>query len=242
MNIVVSTVGLALAGSTAGSPASARTLGGLESLDLAVLHVINVVWTHPLLDAFFVWLTHPPYEEVYFVAAALALLTVGGRRGRIAVLSIGVAVLLSDQLTASVIKPAVERMRPCFAHPEEVRLLLAKQARSFSFPSAHAANSFAVALVLFGVRRWLGWAMLGMAALIAYSRPYVGVHYPTDMVAGAVLGALLGAGVLIAQRRIEARWSARRATTVSDASDDGASSPDRPAPPKASRSRRRDDP
>jgi len=187
-----------------------------ETADLAVLETINREWTHPVLDTFFVWLTKPPHEEVYFIVAAILLMTLGGRRGRLAVPWVALAVLLADQISASVLKPWIDRMRPCFAHPEEVRLLLERQARSPSFPSSHATNAFAVAMVLFGVHKWLGWSALGLAFLIAYSRPYVGVHYPSDTLAGLVLGVLLGLGCLYLQRRFLAWRKGRQASAAAE--------------------------
>lgn len=245
----------------------------LETLDLAVLEAINGAWTHPWADVFFVWLTDPPHREIYFVVAALALIVFGGPRGRTVALTLGVAILLVDQISAEVVKPAVERMRPCFAHPDEVRLLLERQARSPSFPSNHAGNAAAFAVVMFGMGRTVGWVATVLAVLIAYSRPYVGVHYPGDVLAGAALGtAVAGAtvwtrdGVLRLWRRRASREEtgddpesgtepppdpARTNSETenetehesdlrdADACGDDPSSPDRPARPKAARSRRR---
>ena len=121
----------------------------LEAIDLRVLELINQRWVSPWLDTFFVWLTDPPYREVYFVLAAVALIALGKKKGLVAVLTLGIAIALTDQIIAEVLKPAIGRVRPLFAHPEEVRFLLGKQARSTSMPSAQAAKSFAVAVVLF---------------------------------------------------------------------------------------------
>ena len=56
-------------------------------------------------------------------------------------------------------------------------------------PSAHAANCFAVAMVLFAFYRWTVWFTVPIGSLVAFSRIYNGVHYPSDVVAGAILGA-----------------------------------------------------
>lgn len=181
-----------------------------EALDLAVLEIFNRRLSHPLLDPFFVWLTDPPARVVLFAAAALLLFLLGGRKGRIALVTLAIAVAVSDQLSSSVLKSLFDRTRPCFAHPEQVRLLL-HQAHSGSFPSSHAANGFAVAAVLFEVRRRLGWIALGLAALIAYSRVYVGVHYPSDLLAGAILGFAVGRLAVLGVRAV-ARLRKRRAT------------------------------
>ncbi|MCA9755072.1 MAG: phosphatase PAP2 family protein [Candidatus Eisenbacteria bacterium] len=178
----------------------------LEAIDLRVLELINQRWVSPWLDTFFVWLTDPPYREVYFVLAAVALIALGKKKGLVAVLTLGIAIALTDQIIAEVLKPAIGRVRPLFAHPDEVRFLLGKQARSPSMPSAHAANSFAVAVVLFEFRRSVGWAALVLGALVAYSRPYVGVHYPSDILVGAAFGTSMGFSAIGLRRGAVYLW------------------------------------
>ena len=115
------------------------------------------------------------------IAVALALIT---RRPVIAALS--AATIWSADLIALAIKVPVDRPRPFVVEPQPAPLFLG--VRGDSFPSAHAATSFAAAVLL---TRWLPgrWPILFVLALaIAYSRVYVGVHYPGDVLAGAVLG------------------------------------------------------
>ena len=70
--------------------------------------------------------------------------------------------------------------------------ILASCTGSYSFPSSHAVNNFAVAVFFYRLFPKLKWILLGSAALIALSRPYVGVHYPSDILFGALLGVLIG--------------------------------------------------
>ena len=97
----------------------------------------------------------------------------------------------------------VGRERPCVAL-EDVRLVMGMKS-SLSFPSAHAANIFgaATALTMF-YRRWAG-AFFAVAVCVGYSRVYVGVHYPSDVLGGAVLGTgtalAMGAAGLVFLRR-----------------------------------------
>ena len=177
-----------------------------EAIDLRLLELINHKWVTPWLDDFFVWLTDPPHREIYFVVAGIALVVVGRRRGWVAALTLGLAIAITDQLVAELLKPAIGRVRPVFAHPELVRFLLEKQARSPSMPSAHAANSFAAAVVLWEFRRSVGWVALGLAVLVSYSRPYVGVHYPSDILVGALLGTAVGLGTIAGRRGVVRLW------------------------------------
>ncbi len=132
-----------------------------------------------------------------------------------------VAVALSDQITCSVLKPLVARVRPSNALPEGAFRLLVGKSSAFSFPSAHAANSAAVATVVSW--RWPRFAALAfaLAALIAYSRVYVGLHYPGDVVGGAVLGIMCGRGaiwmVAASVRAFERVRASRRGPGVSPA-------------------------
>ncbi len=96
------------------------------------------------------------------------------------------------------LKAATARIRPCRAI-EGIRLLIACPA-SYSMPSGHAISSFAFALPLFYLTRGyipLTWRLypLILAAFIAFSRIYLGVHYPTDVFIGALLGGMIGMGL-----------------------------------------------
>lgn len=109
----------------------------------------------------------------------------------------GIAVTITDQLTASIMRPYFERMRP--SNPENpisdmVHVVDNYRGGSFGFPSSHAANTFAVATVLSLVfKRWyLTVAMYFWAVLNCYSRVYLGVHYPGDLVVGLLIGLIVG--------------------------------------------------
>ncbi|HEV3214177.1 MAG TPA: phosphatase PAP2 family protein [Vicinamibacterales bacterium] len=106
------------------------------------------------------------------------------------ILAIGLASLLTDV----VVKPLVGRHRPYIDHPDIV--LLAGRPGDASFPSSHAANSFAGAYALARVFPEFRAAFWTLAILVAFSRVYVGVHYPLDVVAGVVIGLLAGAFVV----------------------------------------------
>ncbi|CAB4700981.1 MAG: phosphatase PAP2 family protein [Actinobacteria bacterium] len=106
-------------------------------------------------------------------------------------------VLLADgvaELSTDAIKAVTDRSRPV------VDTIVATPSSS-SFPSGHAATSFACAIVVAAFLPRLRGAVFALAALVALSRLYVGVHFPTDVVAGAAWGAVVGASVLALVRR-----------------------------------------
>ena len=121
-----------------------------------------------------------------WIAAALAgAVADRARRRRWFLAALGVPVTLTVNYC---IKRLVRRRRPRLDDIEPV----GRVPRSLSFPSAHAATSFAGATLMGALVVPLRPLLYGAAALMAFSRPYLGVHYPSDVVAGAAVGTILG--------------------------------------------------
>jgi undecaprenyl-diphosphatase len=167
----------------------AHRIGALDPVAVA----LSWIGTHAL-----VWL---------LLAAILALL----RRRPAILLATGVAVVVASGLT-TLIKDGVGRPRP----PQALHVqALVHVPTDPSFPSGHASSSFACALVLAWALRHPGAraGLLLLAAAIAASRAYVGVHYPFDVVAGALLGCVVGAAVVLAAGPLERRRPHRKPDT-----------------------------
>jgi undecaprenyl-diphosphatase len=101
---------------------------------------------------------------------------------------VGAAIILAESVSGA-LKIAVERDRPPLSRPVPEPLL--ETPSTYSFPSGHATVAFACATLLALAVPRLRWPLYALAALIAFSRVYVGVHYPGDVIAGAVLGIAL---------------------------------------------------
>lgn len=149
-------------------------------------------WVHSLstlaLDAVMLGATYlATFASVWFLIAAVQFLFVkGGRRKATAlILTIVVSYVICDL----VLKPTVARDRPCGYADFE---LLVAIPQSYSFPSGHTMSSFAAATVLFADDRRLGTAAYALAGLVGFSRVYLFVHWPTDVIAGAILGIAVG--------------------------------------------------
>jgi membrane-associated phospholipid phosphatase len=93
-------------------------------------------------------------------------------------------------LIAQPISHAVDRLRPYVSHPGHAHLLIARS-HDASFPSDHATGSMALAVGILVYDRVAGLVMLALAVLVAFARVYTGTHYPGDVLAGAVLGAVV---------------------------------------------------
>ncbi|MEX0966649.1 MAG: phosphatase PAP2 family protein [Bacteroidia bacterium] len=177
----------------------------LMQWDYAAFRLINGQWVNPVLD-----LLMPALRDKFFWAPVyaffLTFLGINFRlKGLAMVLLIILSVTITDQVTASYIKPRVERLRPCHDAnlAGEVRLLI-NCGSGKSFPSAHAANHFGLSfflIVMLGRHiRWLIPAGIIWAATVSYAQVYVGVHFPVDVIFGALIGVFTGSWIAILGR------------------------------------------
>lgn len=166
------------------------------------------------LDAVFVAASSRTFGIAAMAALGLWVLAVHRRRALWPLLHLGVAVAVTDGLGARVLKPWIGRMRPSFALPPDAVRVLLPAADVGSMPSLHAANAFAVATVVTLAVPRAGLLAFPLAVLVAVSRVGVGVHWPSDVLAGAVMGAVVGGGVVAVGRAGVRRWTAARSSRV----------------------------
>lgn len=138
------------------------------------------------------------WVPAYAVVAAVLIRLFGWRNGIMIIAATAIAVALSDQTCATFIRPHVQRLRP--ANPDNpisslVHIVDGYRGGKYGFPSCHAANTFAFATTISLVlcRRYITVALFAWALLNCYSRIYLGVHYPGDLLTGACIGAIYGA-------------------------------------------------
>jgi undecaprenyl-diphosphatase len=156
------------------------------------------------LDPLFVGLTYAGTFGALWIALGVAAAVVL-RRPSLA-LAVLAAVVLAD-LLASALKHATNRGRP--GDTLEGIDVLVPEPSSSAFPSGHAATSFAAAVVLAVAVPALAPAVLVLAALVSFSRLYVGVHYPLDVLGGAALGVLVATALLLLARALRRSRSRR---------------------------------
>ena len=163
----------------------------LREADVAGFYLINGSLRNAFLDSVMPFIADKWNFALPLGVLLLYILLFRPRRDRILALSVIVVVLLADG-TATFLKDLFHRIRPCHALQAVHLLKGALCTNSFSFPSNHAGNMFAIATFFSYNYRRLLIPLFFTAALIAYSRIYLGSHYPADVVAGVIWGVLVG--------------------------------------------------
>ncbi|MDA9934946.1 phosphatase PAP2 family protein [Candidatus Marinimicrobia bacterium] len=170
-------------------------LDKILEIDKALMVFLNKSISNSFFDIIMPIITSKDFLTVIGVILIIYLGFFCGKRGKITLLVLLFAAGMSDAICAQIIKPWVGRIRPSHEFIDYINLLV-KKGGKWSFPSNHAANSFAFATVLsyFYERKKL--ILFVSASIIAYSRVYVGVHYPLDILFGALTGYVLSWVVL----------------------------------------------
>lgn len=168
----------------------------LQQLDQDVFMSLHLLVRGQYMDSS-MWLVTSRliWVPMYVVLAWWIIRKFGTKRGIIVIATIGLAVLCADKICADVIRPLVERLRPSNlnnALSDNVNIVNGYRGGRFGFPSCHAANTIVLAtyltLLCRGYAVWM-W-MFVWALLNCYSRVYLGVHYPGDLIVGGIVGAL----------------------------------------------------
>ena len=162
------------------------------SVDAAILKWCNTVAVSRWADTLMLFLTSQKNTWPFILLALILLVWKGGKTGRRVALMLPFCILITDQLSAGILKDLIGRARPCCQQDIYPWLRLIDGCReSHSMPSSHASNMFGVAtLFTLYYRKW--WPLFFfIAAIISYTRIYLGLHFPSDVLAGAVLGSFV---------------------------------------------------
>lgn len=166
----------------------------MEKIDQILFVFFNSTVSNDLFDWFFPLLTDL-HKNSFFTNGVLPVLLVlwsykQGIKALPVILGLIIAIGMVDNFTYRVLKPHFQRQRPP-AVETQIQLRTQRYA-GYSFPSNHAANNFAAAAFLSSCYPALSVPFYAVASLVAYSRVYVGVHYPSDIFVGALLGLTFG--------------------------------------------------
>lgn len=172
----------------------------LITLDKKIFIFVQEHMQTGFLDFLMPIITNFDYWKIPIALFLLALVIWGGKKGRIVAGLIVIVFILADQMSSNVIKPIFSRARPYMSFPNILPLV--NSSPKYSFPSTHASNIFAtMALLSFYYRKFL-LLNLFIAIVVSFSRVYVRVHYPSDVVAGAILGIACAVVVIYMERLV----------------------------------------
>ncbi len=161
-------------------------------MELNILNFIHQNLSNDVFNCIFIFFTTiVEHGELWICAGAVLLFTKKYRAAGICVL---IALALSFSVSELLLKNLVCRPRPFYDNPDIT--LIIPPPSGYSFPSSHSAVSFASAVVIFYFNKKLGAAAIATASLVAFSRLYLYVHYPSDVLFGICIGILCGAIVI----------------------------------------------
>lgn len=158
--------------------------------DILLFKFLNSDIANPAFDVIMPFVTLLKHWIPVYILFILFMLTKQGKRGRFVIILLLLTVAVNNHISSEILKDYFGRIRPCHVL-EDVRLLVTCRGGK-SFPSSHASNNFAMAIVMIYYYRKYWWIFLTIALTMGFSRIYVGVHYPIDVFAGSILGIFIG--------------------------------------------------
>lgn len=178
----------------------------LLTLDDSLYMWVNGGLSNGLFDLILVPLRHKLFWIPLYLILIYYIVTSFRGYGWVVFIGIACTIGLSDFISSKVVKKKVERIRPCHAEHLEP-IIRVPCSNGFSFTSSHATNHFALGSYFFCLfaavkRRWLFFLWAGV---ISFAQVYVGVHYPSDVICGAILGLIIGLSCFKLYRSIDAR-------------------------------------
>lgn len=173
------------------------------SLDRQIFFLINNGLANPVLDFLMPLITNKKNWFIPIGIAWILLIWKGGRRGRIVAFLIIPILVAADQTSSSILKHTFDRLRPCKVL-DNVRLLI-PCGSGYSFPSSHATNISAAFMPFIYYYGKYAAVWIIIILLVGFSRIYVGVHYPLDVLGGFVVGTTISILFIFLFRIVEKR-------------------------------------
>jgi membrane-associated phospholipid phosphatase len=172
-------------------------MANILDLDFRVFYWVHVVAHNTLLDYVFPFIRNPYFWAPLYLFLLVFMIENYKRKGWDWIYYFFISFAIGDIISSRFLKPLVHRTRPCMDSMwHEVHRNLVPVSHGFSFPSSHATNHFALSVFIIITcshkHKSIKWLAMAWAVSVAYAQVYVGVHYPLDVIAGALLGTLIG--------------------------------------------------
>ncbi len=166
-------------------------------LDFKIFYYVHVVAHNAFLDFILPFIRNQYFWAPLYLFLVVVMAENYNRKGWDWVYYFFISFAIGDLLSSRILKPLVHRIRPCVdSYWQDVHRHLVPVSHGFSFPSSHATNHFALSMFIVitcGHKHpAIKWLALGWATSVAYAQVYVGVHYPLDVLAGSILGCIIG--------------------------------------------------
>ena len=164
-------------------------MDSLLSFDFELYKNITEKWTSPPVDIFMLKISNSSFLIViYLILFSISIAKKDRKTLFLLFISI-FSIYIMNLFCSNILKPFVARERPCH-NPDIINMLVSCKGK-YGFVSNHSANAFYIASLCYvSYKKWFGYLMLFVAFLAAYSRVYIGVHYPLDSICGSLIGVL----------------------------------------------------
>ena len=180
------------------------------ALDWTILNGIQEIFKCDFMDMIMPRLTALGDAGIIWIVIGVCMLI--SKKYRKTGLLVLTGLLMGLIIGNGIVKNLVARQRPCWLNPEFS--LLIPNPSDFSFPSGHTQASCIAATVITMKHRKMGWVVIPLAAVIAFSRLYLYVHFPSDVLGGAVMGVAIGIATVMVAKNISKRFALHKETAI----------------------------